>query len=85
VYFGLFDAIGDLPASSPPIKMIHSSLNENGPVFVLTNGYVQTFLSKFAHKLMPKIADLIIESEQCIVINDNFQVVTKLCPVYLLH
>jgi hypothetical protein len=46
----------------------------------------QASMSKIAHKgLLPKIADLIIDSSKCKIINQNFQNVTKLCPVHLLH
>lgn len=78
VYYGLSDGIYDLPASSPAIRKFSSRLKENGPVFVLTTAAD----AAQARGALLKIADLTINSPQCIVINDKFRPsVTKLCPV----
>jgi hypothetical protein len=80
VYFGLSDGVDDLPASSLPVKMIRSRLKENWPVFILTNADDASIKGSLS-----KIADFIIDSSQCNVLNNNYQTGIKLCPVHLLH
>jgi hypothetical protein len=78
VYFGFSEGVDDLPATSPPIISIRSRLKENTPIFILTN-------ASDAQGSLLKIADLMIDTSLCKVMNDPFQPEIKLCPVHQLH
>lgn len=75
VYIGLVEGVGDLPAYSPPIKMIRSRLQESFPIFILTN------VGDAQEGGLSKVSDLHFDPSRCTALRNNYQEGIRLCPV----